>query len=260
VAHLPGDPWEKAAPTSRGRRSETSEAVTVRWRTETAARGGRAGPLLPPGAARGSGTRPARTGQPPQRDPSRPLQRTRSQAAKRRRHRRFPALDDRIFRPARRWRAWREVRAHGGRAGVDGVRREDVEPPGVAAFLQAREPARRAGSSRPPPGRRVEIPKPDGRQRPRGMPTVRERVGPQACQIVIAPIVAAHCHPTASGCRPRRRATPAVQVVNAPLVSHGSVGAVEIAGFVDTSDHELLMRFVARRLSERRVLKRRRQW
>ena len=69
----------------------------------------------------------ARKGQPHRMDPSRQLQRTRYQAAKRSRKRRFHALYDRIFRPDSLWRAWREVRAHGGSAGVDGVRREDVE-------------------------------------------------------------------------------------------------------------------------------------
>ena len=205
-------------------------------------------------------TRPAHKGQPHPMDPSRQLQRTRYQAAKRRRNRRFQALYDRIFRPAMRWRAWREVRAHGGSAGVDGVRRADVEPQGVAAFLQALAPDLRAGSSRPQPVRRVDLPQPDGRQRPLGIPTVRDRVVPQACQIVIEPTFEANFPNTSYGCRPRRRATPAVQVVKAPLVSHGSVGAVEIAGVFDTRDHELLRRFVARRISDRRVLKRLRQW
>ena len=158
-----------------------------------------------------------------------------------------------------RWRAWRAVRAHGGRAGVDGVRRADVEPQGVAACLQALEPDRRAGRSRPPPVRRVSIPTPDGRHRPLGMPTVRDRVGPQACTIVLAPSVAAHCPNTSSGLRPRRRATPAVPVVNAPRVSHGDVGAGDSAGCFDTRDQERLRRFVARRISDRRVVQRRRQ-
>ena len=70
-------------------------------------------------------------------DPSRPLQRTLYQAAKRSRKRRFHALYDRIFRPDILWRAWREVRANGGSAGADGVRIEDIAQRGVEAFLQA---------------------------------------------------------------------------------------------------------------------------
>ena len=134
-------------------------------------------------------TRPARKGQPQPFEPSRPRQRQLYQAAQRSRKRRFQALYDRMFRPDLRWRAWREVRANGGRAGLDEVQRDDVERQGVTPVLQARAQERRAGSDSPQPGRRVYIPTPDGRHRPLGMPTVRDRVGQQACTIVIEPLV-----------------------------------------------------------------------
>jgi len=129
-------------------------------------------------------------------DPSRQLQRRLYQAAKKSRNRRFHALYDRIFRPDILWRAWREVRANGGSAGADGVRRDDIEQQGVDAFLQALAQDLRAGSYRPQPVRRVYIPKPDGRQRPRGMPTVRDRVVQQACNIVIEPLFDANFQDT----------------------------------------------------------------
>jgi RNA-directed DNA polymerase len=153
-------------------------------------------------------------------DPSRQLQRKRYQAAKRSRNRRFHALYDRIFRPDIRWRAWREVRANGGRAGVDGVRLEDLEPRGVEAFLQALEQDLRAGSYRPQPGRRVSMPKPDGRQRPLGLPTVRDRVVQPACTSVIEPLFEANFQDTSYGFRPKRRATQAVKGIKEQLVSH----------------------------------------
>ena len=154
-------------------------------------------------------------------DPSRQLQRQLYQAAKRSRNRRCPALYDRIVRPDMLGRAWREVRANGGSAGVDGVRREDVEQQGVAAFLQARDQDLRGGNDRPQPVRRVSMPKPDGRQRPRGIPTGRDRVVHQACKIVIAPLCDATCQATSYGVRPKRSAPQAVQVVKAQLVSNG---------------------------------------
>jgi RNA-directed DNA polymerase len=202
----------------------------------------------------------ARKGQPHQMDPSRQRQRTLYQAAQQRRHRRCQARDDRSCRPAMLWRAWRDVRAHGGHAGVDGVWRDDVEPQGVAAFLQALEPDRRAGSARPQPVRRGSSPTPARRPRPRGMPTGRDRVVPQACTLVLEPLCEANVHTTSDGVRPRRRVTPAVQVVTASRVSHGSVGAGDRAGGFDTRDQVRLRRCVARRSSDRRVLKRRRQW
>ena len=259
MAHRHWHPWEKAGPKARGRRSETSEAVTGRWRPETAELGGRAGPLRHPGAARGSGTRPARQGHPQLMDRSRPRQRQLDQAAKRRRQRRCPARYDRLCRPEMLGRAWRAVRAHGGRAGGDGVWRADVAPQGVAACLQALAHDLRAGRDRSPPVRRVEMPKPDGRPSPRGMPTGRDRVGPQAGQLVIAPIVEAHFPHTSDGVRPQRRATHAGQVVTAQLVSTGSVVDVASERGLDTIDQARRRPCGARRLSDRRGLTRLRQ-
>ena len=216
--------------------------------------------MLHPSAARGSVTRPARKGQPQPFEPSRPRQRQLYQVAQRSRKRRFQALDDRLFRPDLRWRAWRAVRAHGGRAGLDAVQRDDVERPGVTPVLQARAQNLRAGSDSPQPGRRVSIPPPDGRHRPLGIPTVRDRVVQQACTIVIEPRLEANVQDTSDGLRPPRSATQAVKVVQAPLLANGSVVAVDSDSFFDTRDHALLRRVVARRISDRRVFTRRRQW
>jgi len=92
------------------------------------------------------------------------------------------------------------------------------------------------------------------------VPTVRDRVVQQACKIVIEPIFEANFQNTSYGFRPKRRATQAVQVVKEQLVSNGYVVDVDIEGFFDTIDHEMLMRFVARRINDRRVLKLLRQW
>ena len=165
-----------------------------------------------------------------------------------------------MFRPDMRWRAWREVRANGGSAGIDEVQIDDVERQGVTTVLQAREQDLRAGRDSPQPGRRVDSPTPDGRQRPLGLPTVRDRVVPQACKIVIEPLFEANVQDTSYGFRPTRSATQAVKVVKEQLISNGYVVEVDIEGFFDTLDHELLMRLVARRIRDRRVVTLLRQW
>src|SRR4030043_2315419 len=120
-------------------------------------------------------------------DKSRQLQRGLYLAAKRSRNRRFHALYDRIFRSDILWRAWEEVRRNGGSAGIDGVTIEAVEREGVEQFLYQIGQDLKAGTYRPQPVKRVYIPKSDGRQRPLGIPAIRDRVTQQACKIGIEP-------------------------------------------------------------------------
>jgi len=194
------------------------------------------------------------------RDKTRELQRELYLAAKRSRNRRFHALYDRIFRPDILWRAWEEVRRNGGSAGVDGVTIAEVEREGVEQFLDQIEQDLKAGKYRPQPVRRVYIPKSDGRQRPLGIPAVRDRVVQQACKIVIEPIFEANFQDNSYGFRPKRSAQQAVKVVKKALITGWSVVEADIQSYYDTIDHGILMRLVERRISDRRVLKLIRQW
>jgi RNA-directed DNA polymerase len=196
----------------------------------------------------------------PSEDKTRELQRELYLAAKRSRNRRFHALYDRIFRPDILWRAWEEVRRNGGSAGVDGVTIEEVEREGVEQFLYQIEQDLKAGKYRPQSVRRVYIPKPDGRQRPIGIPSVRDRVVQQACKIVIEPVFEANFQDNSYGFRPKRSAQQAVKVVREALVRGWYVVDADIQSYFDTIDHEMLMSLVERRISDRRVLKLIRQW
>ena len=202
----------------------------------------------------------ARQSQPHPGEKSRALQRGLYRAAKRSGTRRFHALYDRIVRPDVLWRAWLEVRANRGRAGVDGVRIEDVERLGADAYLEALAAELKAGVYRPQPVLRVEIPKPDGRTRPLGIPTVRDRVVQQACKIVIEPLFEANFLPCSYGYRPTRSAGQAVLAVKAALVRRWWVVDADIEGFFTHVDHEILRGLVRRRISDRRVLTLIDQW
>ncbi len=196
----------------------------------------------------------------PSQDKTRELQRELYLAAKRSRNRRFHALYDRIFRPDILWRAWEEVRRNGGSAGVDGVTIAEVEREGVEQFLDQIAQDLKAGKYRPQPVRRVYIPKPDGRQRPLGIPAVRDRVVQQACKIVIEPVFEANFRDSSYGFRPKRSAQQAIKVVKKALINGWYVVEADIQSYYDTIDHEMLMSLVERRISDRRVLKLIRQW
>ena len=193
-------------------------------------------------------------------DKSRELQRQLYRAAKRSRNRRFHALYDRIFRPDILWRAWEEVRQKGGSAGIDGVTIEDIERQGVQEWLQQIGDDLKANEYRSQPVLRVYIPKTDGRLRPLGIPTLRDRVVQQACKIVIEPLFEANFQDSSYGFRPKRSAHQAVQAVKAALVMGWWVVDADIQSYFDTRDHEGLLSLLHRRISDRLVLKLLRQW
>ena len=191
----------------------------------------------------------------------RELQRRLWTCAKRSRSRRFHALYDRIWRGDVLLEAWRRVKANGGAAGVDEVSIRDIEERGAGEYLKEIQNVLKAGRYRPSPVRRRYIPKGHGRQRPLGIPTVRDRVVQMATKLVIEPIFEADFQPCSWGFRPRRGATQAMEVIReAGNRGHNWVLDADIRDYFGSIDHGKLMVLVKERISDRRVLKLIGQW
>jgi RNA-directed DNA polymerase len=183
-------------------------------------------------------------------------------AAKRAPGRRFHALWDRIHRRDVLERAWQQVRANRGSAGVDRITITKIEESGVDVFLSGLEVELREGRYRPVPVRRVQIPKPGRSEtRPLGIPAVKDRVVQTAAKLVIEPIFEADFRGCSFGFRPKRSAHDAMEIIRREVMrGRRWVIDADIRGFFDALDREILMRLVCERISDRRVLKLLRAW
>jgi len=182
-------------------------------------------------------------------------------AAKQSPGRRFHALYDRIYSSHVLWEAWERVRANRGAAGVDGLTLAAVEDYGIRRMLDELSVDLRAGIYRPAPVRRVEIAKPDGRLRPLGIPTVRDRVCQQAAKMVLEPLFEADFLPCSFGFRPKRSATDALEAIRVAFPQGRQfVFEADVENFFGEIDRERLLEMVGARMSDRRVLKLLGQW
>lgn len=181
--------------------------------------------------------------------------------AKRSKSRKFHALYDRIYRMDVLWTAWERVRGNGGSSGMDGMTVKEIEEQGVENFLREIQFLLKGGRYRPQAVRRHYIPKGNGEQRPLGIPTVRDRIVQTASKLILEPIFEADFQECSYGFRPKKNALEALERVRV-LANQGYnyVLDADIEKFFDSVQHEVMLKSVSRRISDRRVLKLIRLW
>jgi RNA-directed DNA polymerase len=168
---------------------------------------------------------------------------------------RFYALYDKVYRRDILVFAYNCCKSNKGAAGVDGQGFEDIEEYGLDRWLDELTQELKSRTYQPAAVRRVHIPKPDGKTRPLGIPTIKDRVVQMAAVVVLEPIFEADLQPEQYAYRPNRSALDAVTHVHKLLTTgHGQVVDADLSGYFDSIPHAELMRCVARRVSDGALL------
>lgn len=170
---------------------------------------------------------------------------------------RFYALYDRIYRKDVLEAAWKHVGKRGKAPGIDGVRAEDIldKENAVEDFLSGLHEDLKSKRYRPDPIKRVYIPKANGKKRPLGIPTLKDRVVQMAVVLILEPIFEADFHDCSHGFRPGRKAHDALEAIRKNLkAGRTEVYDADLKGYFDNIPHDKLMACVRMRVTDRSVL------
>src|SRR6266702_4075313 len=168
---------------------------------------------------------------------------------------RFYALYDKVYRPDVLAYAYLRCKANKGAAGVDGQTFADIETYGERRWLEELAKELQDKTYQASPVKRGWMPKPDGTQRPLGIPTIRDRVVQMAAVLVLEPIFEADLPSEQHAYRSGKSALDAILKVQG-LLKEGYTDVVDadLSGYFDSIPHAELMKSVARRVSDRHVL------
>jgi group II intron reverse transcriptase/maturase len=182
-------------------------------------------------------------------------------AAKKSEARRFHALFDKVCRMDFLVSAWKQVKANRGSAGIDNETITDIINKGEETVLTEIQYRLQNKKYFPKKVKRIYIPKPDGKQRPLGIPTVRDRIVQTSAKMVIEPIFEAGFLDCSYGFRPNRCAHDALDEIRKTInAGYNIVLDADIKGFFDNINQEKLLNFIEQRINDRKVLKYIRKW
>src|SRR5215831_9827704 len=168
---------------------------------------------------------------------------------------RFYALYDKVYRKDVLAFAYECCKANDGAAGVDGQTFEDIEAYGKERWLDELAQELKSRTYQPLPVRRVYIPKPDGKQRPLGVPAIRDRTAEMAAVLVLEPIFEADLPPEQYAYRQDRSALDAVRHVHKLInTGHGEIVDADLSSYFDTLPHSELLKSVSRRVVDGAML------
>jgi len=192
----------------------------------------------------------------------RALQRKLYQKAKQQTEFRFYALYDKVYRSDVLQHAYELVKQNKGSSGIDGMTFEIIEQEkGKQAYLLALQETLKGNTYQAGPIKRIDIPKGNGETRPLGIPCIEDRIVQMAVKLIIEPIFEAGFSEHSYGFRPKRSAHQAMESITEGLLKgHTEVIDADLSNYFDSIAHEKLMRTVAERIADKRILGLLNQW